>query len=111
MKNMQVLPVKQLLAGSFNYETNQHRQFIPVPLLGKCRTPNWACDYASSQCGEGKLLKADEENEGGRYLLLVESGSSAQRVSVPPGDWIIEYAYTRNDGINEVNLFLAAEVA
>lgn len=110
MKSFEVKNPVQLLQGSFNHEANKYRQFVPVPLEFKGRNPldEAAFNVASSLAGEGVLLSDVDGTQ--RYLLLVEGEHSVRGGGLPPGNWVIGYRYSRDNGIEQSDLYLAAEV-
>ena len=105
MKTLTVKQPKQILRNLSG------QRFIPIPLKID-RTTNglhdWASNVASELCGEGVELKTEGvDGEPGFYremLLLVQDYRDF------PGDYILRYGYTRNDGICKLDIYLAAEV-
>ena len=87
------------------------QRFIPIPLRTN-RHQNglhdWAHNTAAELCGEGVQLKTEGHPDDGNYyremLVLVQDYKDQ------PGDWILRYGYTRNDGICKLDIYLAAEL-
>lgn len=80
-------PVRQLVNG-----------FVPVALVD-IHTPRWASDAASNLHGSHKVI-------GHRNAILV----TGEMRNIPLGDWIITYTYDDNEGIGDIEVWVAAEL-
>lgn len=85
--------------------TRQGVRYVPVYQIHNC--PDWAVEMAGDQWGNHKTVKAGTSRE--RCLVFVQGDGF--RGIVPPGDWIIDFAYNENDGTNDHTLWAAGKVA
>jgi hypothetical protein len=71
-----------------------------VPLIPVDTVPQWAMNATSDQHGSHTVC-------GNRNIVLVQGPYRG----VPPGDWIVAYSYTDDDGCHDFDLYVAAKIA
>jgi len=75
--------------------------YVPLIAVDAVTTfPQWAMSATYDQHGSHTVC-------GNRNLVLVQGPYRG----VPPGDWIVSYAWTDEDGCHDFDLYVAAKIA